>query len=190
MGVLSREFYERDPEAVAKDLLGKRLVRRLGDEVLEGVIVETEAYYGPEDPASRAHRGLKPHNRLMFGEPGRLFIYNVHNNWMLNIVAHAPRDVGAVLIRALEPKKGIETMKRNRPVNEITKLTSGPGRLTKALMIDKSLNGVPVTSERSEVYVLDDGSDFEIGKSHRIGVKADLERELRFFIKGNPFVSR
>lgn len=190
MGVLPKEFYERDPEAVARDLLGKRLVRRLDSKAPEGIIVETEAYYGPGDPASRAHRGLKSYNRLMFGEPGRLFIYNVHNNWMLNIVAHRPEDVGAVLIRALEPREGIEQMKRNRPVEEITKLTSGPGRLTRALKIDRSLNGVPVTSEMSEVHVLDNDANFEIGKSHRVGVKVDLERELRFFIKGNPFVSR
>lgn len=79
MAGLSRKFYERDPEAVAKELLGKKLVRRLGDEVLDGIIVETEAYCGLEDPASRAYHGQKIYNKLMWSEPGKVFIYNVHN---------------------------------------------------------------------------------------------------------------
>ncbi len=190
MSVLSKDFYARDPEVVARELLGKRLVRKLNDELMEGIIVETEAYYGAEDPASRASKGLKPHNKLMFEEPGRAFIYNVHNNWMFNIVAHKPGEVGAVLIRAVQPIKGIDIMKRNRPIEDITKLTSGPGRLTKAMKIDKSLNGVSVTSNKSEVYILSNNVKFKICRSHRIGVREDMQRELRFFIKGNPFVSR
>lgn len=190
MRVLSRNFYERDPEAVAEELLGKRLVRRLDYEILEGIIVETEAYYGLDDPASRAYRGLKNYNRLMWSEPGKVFIYNVHNNWMFNIVAHKPREIGAVLIRAIEPTKGTEVMRKNRKIENIFKLASGPGRLTRALKIDKSLNAIPVTSDENEVFILDNEIVFEIGSSHRIGVKKDLERNLRFFIRGNRFVSR
>lgn len=190
MTVLPREFYERDPETVAVDLLGKRLVRRMNGEVLGGIIVETEAYYGLEDPASRAYHGIKAYNRLMWSDPGQTFIYNVHNNWMLNVVAHEPGNVGAVLIRAIEPTEGIEIMKRNRGVENILKLTSGPGRLTKALMIDKSLNGVQLTSEKSEINILDNNIAFEIRSSRRIGVRKDLDRDLRFYIKGNKYVSR
>ncbi|RJS85951.1 DNA-3-methyladenine glycosylase [Candidatus Bathyarchaeota archaeon] len=190
MKALPKEFYIRDPETVARDLLGKRLVRRLGSEELIGIIVETEAYYGADDPASRASKGIKPHNKLMFEEPGRAFIYNVHNNWMFNIVAHEEGKVGAVLIRAIQPVKGIDIMKKNRKVHEISKLTNGPGKLTKALKIDKSLNGASVTSTSSEIYIANGDLKFNIESSHRIGVKADLKRELRFFIKDNPFVSR
>jgi DNA-3-methyladenine glycosylase len=89
--VLSREFYERDPAEVARELLGKILVRRLDDVSLKGVIVETEAYYGQDDPASRAYKGRKKFNELMFKDVGKTFIYMVHGNWLLNIVAH-PKD--------------------------------------------------------------------------------------------------
>ncbi|RLI36584.1 hypothetical protein DRO55_03265 [Candidatus Bathyarchaeota archaeon] len=187
---LPPDFFSRDPELVARDLLGKILVRRLDGRTLSGIIVETEAYYGVEDPASRARYGMKPYNRLMWGQPGLAFIYNVHNNWLLNIVAHEPGGVGAVLIRAIEPLEGVDLMMKHRMVGDPIKLTSGPGRLTKALRIDKSLNGTPVTSPRSEVFILDNELNLEVATSHRIGVREDLERDLRFFIRGNRFVSK
>jgi DNA-3-methyladenine glycosylase len=190
IAVLSRKFYESDPEAVAKQLLGKRLVRMMNDEALEGIIVETEAYYGLEDPSSRAFHGQKVYNKLMWSEQGKAFIYNVHNNWMFNIIAHESNAIGAVLIRAIEPKKGIEAMMKNRSVENVFELTNGPGKLTKALKIDKGLNGILVTSKKSEVFVENNEMDFEIESSHRIGVKKDLERKLRFFMKGNRFVSK
>lgn len=190
MDPLPAEFYERDPEIVSKGLLGKGLVRRLGAEVLEGMIVETEAYYGQEDPASRAYHGPKTFNRNMWGPPGTLFIYNVHKYWMLNIVAHEPNKVGAVLIRSVEPTNGLQMMKRNRRISELSDLTTGPGKLTQALRIDKRLNGTPVTSKDSEVCILDSLLISEVESSHRIGVKKDLKRNLRFFIKGNRFVSK
>jgi DNA-3-methyladenine glycosylase len=188
--VLPREFYERDPETVAKELLGKRLIRELGKNFLEGIIVETEAYYGLHDPASRAYHGIKNYNKPMWNEPGRAFIYNVHKYWMFNIVAHKPNQIGAVLIRAMEPTKGMEVMKKNRPVKKLFNLANGPGKLTIALKINQSLNGVPVTSCESKIVIANNKMEFEIGTSHRIGVRKDLERKLRFFIKGNKFVSR
>jgi len=188
--VLPREFYERDPETVAKELLGKRLIRKLGKNLLEGIIVETEAYYGLHDPASRAYHGIKNYNKPMWNEPGRAFIYNVHKYWMFNIVAHKPNNIGAVLIRAMEPTKGIEIMKKNRSVKKLFDLANGPGKLTIALKINKDLNGVPVTSCESEIVIANNKMKFEIGSSHRIGVSKDLERKLRFFIKGNKFVSK
>lgn len=188
--VLLREFYERDPEVVAKELLGKMLVRRLDEHLLEGIIVETEAYYGFDDPASRAYNGMKDYNKLMWKEPGKSFIYNVHKYWMFNVVAHESDKIGAVLIRAVEPTKGIEVMKKNRYVRKLFDLTNGPGKLTVALKIDNSMNGVAVTSPESEVAIADNIMDFKIGSSHRIGVKKDLEIKLRFFIRGNKFVSR
>jgi DNA-3-methyladenine glycosylase len=188
--VLPREFYEKDPEIVAKELLGMKLIRKLNTNFLEGIIVETEAYYGMHDPASRAYHGKKNYNKPMWNEPGRVFIYNVHKYWMFNIVTHKKNRVGAVLIRALEPTRGIKVMKRNRSVRKVLNLTNGPGKLTIALKINKSLNGVPVTSRESLINIAKNKMEFEVGSSYRIGVKRDLERKLRFFIKKNKFVSR
>ena len=189
--ILPRRFYERDPEVVAKDLLGKIIVRKLDDNILSGMIVETEAYYGPGDPASRAYDGMKNFNRPMWLDPGVAFIYNVHKYWMFNVVAHEPGGVGAVLIRAVEPLDGVEIMMKNRGVyDKLIELTSGPGRFTVAFKIDKSLNGTDVTSVENPIYIADNKVQFEISSSKRIGVKADLDRDLRFYIKGNKFVSK
>jgi DNA-3-methyladenine glycosylase len=126
----------------------------------------------------------------MWEEVGRSFIYNVHRFWMFNIVAHKEGEIGAVLIRAVEPEKGIEIMKKNRSVKILTQLTSGPGKLTIALNIDKRLNGCSVINSESEIIVVDNKFDFNMGFSHRIGVKRDLIKKLRFFIKGNKYVSK
>jgi len=188
---LGREFYARDPSLVAMELLGKIVVKRKGSETLSGRIVETEAYYGDRDPASRAYRGRKNYNRPMFEEPGRLFIYMVHAHWLLNVVAHPEGEVGAVLIRALEPLEGVETMMRNRGISNLRNLTDGPGKLTRALEVTKELHGLNITSPRSELTVSQwEDEHYEIGTSHRIGVTEDLPQELRFFIEGNRFVSR
>jgi len=188
--VFRRGFYERDPALVARELLGKLLILESQGGFLGGVIVETEAYYGLEDPASRAYRGMKEYNRLMWGEPGRVFIYNVHRYWMLNIVAHEAGGVGAVLIRALEPTHGVAVMMKNRPVDDDRQLTSGPGKLTVALDVDRRLMGADVTRLDSEIRVLDREVNFDVGTSNRIGVRLDLEKELRFYVMGNGYVSR
>ena len=191
MKALSKDFYERDPPLVAKDLLGKILLRKLDSEILSGKIVETEAYYGRKDPASRAYRGRKKFNELMFMSVGRTFIYMVHGNWLLNMVAHLKGGVGAVLIRAIEPIEGIQTMWNNRNVKKLRDLTNGPGKLTKALAVTKELNGIDVTERDSQIVVVEGrGESFEVCSSHRIGVKVDLPRKLRFSIKGNKFVSK
>lgn len=191
MSVLSKDFYERDPALVAKDLLGKILVRKINSEILSGKIVETEAYYGENDPASKAYKGRKMFNELMFMDVGKAFIYMVHGNWLLNIVAHLKGDVGAVLIRAIEPLKGIETMRKNRNVKGVCDLASGPGKLTKALEITKELNGIDVTKKNSQLLVVEGKSEgLQICSSHRIGVKADLPQKLRFFVNGSKFVSK
>lgn len=191
MKTLSKSFYERDPAIVARELLGKTLVRRLNHQTLSGKIVETEAYYGEGDPASKAYGGRKTFNELMFLDVGKTFIYMVHGNWLLNIVSHPRGRVGAVLIRALEPLQGIEIMKKNRGVEDIYALTSGPGRLTRALNITKEQNRFDVTKAENEIAIFEASEEkFEICTSHRIGVKRDLPQELRFYIKGNKFVSK
>jgi len=126
----------------------------------------------------------------MFLDVGKAFIYMVHGNWLLNIVAHQKGDVGAVLIRAVEPLQGIEIMKKRRNVSSLRDLTSGPGKLTKAFAITKELNGIDVSKESSELVVMEgERGSFRICSSHRVGVKADLPQELRFFVDGNKFVS-
>jgi DNA-3-methyladenine glycosylase len=191
MTILQRKFYEKDPATVAKELLGKTLVRKINSEILSGKIVETEAYYGEKDPASRAYKGKMKFNELMYAQPGRTFIYMVHGNWLLNVVAHPRGEVGAVLIRAIEPIQGTHTMKKNRNIKDIYNLTSGPGKLAKALAVTKELNGIDITKKESKLIITKGKNEkFEVSSSHRIGVRKDLPQKLRFFIKGNRFVSK
>ncbi len=186
---LNRNFFARRADIVAKELLGKVLVVKHGDVKLKGKIVETEAYFGEWDPASRAREGKKQFNRILFeGMPGQVFVYYVHKHLMLNFLA---KPVSAVLIRAVEPLEGIEFMKEKRKVEDIRELCSGPGRLTQAFGIDKSFYGEDaVNSKRIWVEEQKVKEDFEIGSSQRIGVKEDFDVNLRFFIKSNPFVSK
>ncbi|MCS7132182.1 MAG: DNA-3-methyladenine glycosylase [Nitrososphaeria archaeon] len=188
---LPREFYLRSPAEVAENLLGKILVRVIDGKRLSCRIVEAEAYYGPEDPASRARRGgdLK---RTMFGDVGIALIYGIHRQWLLNVVAHEEGDPGAVLIRSGEPLDGVELMKELRGVDDPHLLTSGPGRLTKAMCIDKSFHGKPVYVRDYGLWI-EEGEDISsdlIAKSHRIGVSDDLPTPLRFYIRDNKYVSR
>jgi len=188
--ILKRKYFQRDPKNVALDLLGTKLVRKFDLQIFEGMIVETEAYYGEKDPAYRAYNGLKFYNKAMWSLPGNLFIYNVHKYWMFNIVAHYPNEVGAVLIRAVEPLTGIEEMMKNRPIDDIYQLTNGPGKLTIAFKIDNSLNEIDITSEKTRIHIVKYKTDFKIASSKRIGVKKDLKRNMRFFIDSNRYVSK
>ena len=191
MRILPRKFYTRNPKIVAKELLGKIIVRKVGNKKLSGMIVETEAYFGSNDPASRAYKGKKKYNSVMWDLPGKLFVYMVHGNWLLNVVAHQKDSVGAVLIRAIEPLDGIDEMMKNRKVKDVENLTNGPGKLTKAMKIDKRFSGLDVTKRNSEIIVIDSGiKPKNVAKSHRIGVTKDLPEKLRFYLKGNRFVSR
>jgi uracil-DNA glycosylase family 4/DNA-3-methyladenine glycosylase len=191
MKTLKRKFFIDLPDIVAKNLLGKILVRKLNGKILSGRIVETEAYFGEKDPSSRAYLGRPKYCvKLMHDVPGKTLVYNVHNNWLFNIVAHTNNEVGAVLIRALEPLEGIEEMKENRKVDDLYNLTNGPGKLAKSLGITDKHNSLDITQEKSEILIVDNQGKFEICSSHRIGVTRDLKRKLRFYIENNPFVSK
>ena len=192
--VLKEEFYARDAAIVAKDLLGKILARKIGDTILAGKIVETEAYYGEKDPASRAYKGKTKLSEGMWGPPGRVFVYMVHNQWMFNIITGTSGKPSGVLIRAIEPWREIDEMFRNRrkynkKISKVQQLCSGPGKLSQCFLIDKKLHGLEVT-KIGDIFVLDNSEKFQIEKSHRIGVRRDLRRKLRFYIKGNKFVSK
>jgi DNA-3-methyladenine glycosylase len=192
MKILSEKFFERDSALVAKDLLGKFLVRKINSKILVGKIVETEAYYGKEDPSSRAYLGWPKYCvKLLHDKPGKILVYMVHANWLFNVVAHGKGKAGAVLIRAIEPIKGIEIMQENRKVKNLVELTNGPGKLSRALKIDIKLNGKFVTQKRSPVIICEGGKEkMKICSSHRIGVTRDMKKKLRFFIRGNKFVSK
>ncbi|MEM0053170.1 MAG: DNA-3-methyladenine glycosylase [Nitrososphaeria archaeon] len=184
--ILPQEFYIDDPEVVARKLLGKALVRKLDSKKLVGKIVETEAYYSENDPAFR--KDFLP--KILNFKQGTTFIYMVHANWLLNVIAYN-KIFGGVLIRAVEPIEGVDIMKKFRRVDDILKLTNGPGKLTKAMNITKDLNGVKVYDTGSKLMIssLEEG-ELEIVSSYRVGVKEDLDRKLRFFIKSNNFVSK
>ncbi|KKN13066.1 hypothetical protein LCGC14_1010100 [marine sediment metagenome] len=190
--VLPQEFFARKTDAVARDLLGKLIVRKTKKGILSGKIVETEAYFGNgEDPASHAHRGSTPRSSIMFGDPGRAYVYfNYGVHWLLNFVAKKGDGAGAVLVRAVQPVEGIELMAKNRPT-EASNVTNGPAKFTQAFGIDGSFNGLDVTTSNSELYVADFlTSQFKVVKSGRVGIKDGSEMQLRFYIKDNPFVSR
>lgn len=186
---LGRDFYERWVVNVAKELLGKLLIRRINSQILIGRIVEVEAYRGSDDPASHAYRGKTERNKVMFDRGGLAYIYLAYGiHRLLNITAEPPGEPAAVLIRALEPIRGIETMMKFRGTSDLRALTSGPGRLTEALSIGLELNGLDLTTS-NELFIADEGfGGFEIASSPRIGVKD--ERRWRFYIAGNRFVSR
>lgn len=192
--VLGIDFYSRNPLIVARNLIGKQLFRRSKGKLLSGIIVETEAYGESSDPASHAFRGRTSRNEVMFGEPGLAYIYFTYgNHHCLNFVTGRFRNekAGAVLIRALEPTLGIEVMKQNRKLDNLQNLTSGPGKLCRALDIDRNLNGVEVASEKSPIFVKK--TNTHIGKpqsSTRIGITLARDKEWRFFLNGNAHVSR
>lgn len=186
-----RSFFERYTPEVARDLLGSVLVRKTGRGILSGRIVEVEAYRGDDDPASHAYKGLTRRTAVMFGDGGHAYVYMSYGaNRCLNVTSERKGTPGAVLIRAVEPLDGIALMKRNRKVAELTELTSGPGKLTKAMNIDLPLNGEDlVSSER--LYLLKDATrEIDVQSSTRIGINVGLDRVWRFFERGNAFVSK
>lgn len=180
----SREFYARDTVDVAKDLLGKIIVRRIGKTVLCGMITETEAYRHEDDPASHAHRGMTERNKAMFGEVGRAYVYFTYGmHYCVNVVARNKyRKAGAVLIRSLEPQSGIKTMMENRGIHNIENLANGPAKLTCALNITKQHYGEDFVTSKS-LYIIN-GIDIKqkIIAGPRIGIRKGTEKMWNFRI--------
>lgn len=190
---IPRSFYEQSTLDVARQLLGKYLVRKHPDGKTVGRIVETEAYIGLEDRACHASRGRTARTEVMFGPPGHAYVYFIYGfYYCLNIVTEAVDHPSAVLIRALEPVAGIPLMKARRRAEEHRSLTSGPGKLCQALAIDRSLNGVDVCGK--PLYVEDRGEPApRISTTPRIGVDYAgkwKKKPWRFLIRGSESVSR
>ncbi len=187
---LPRKFYSQYTVNVAKQLLGKILVRETSEGIMAGIIVETEAYRGRDDPASHAYRGMTERNKVMWSKPGTAYVYQIYGiHYCLNIVTEPEGVPAAVLIRAIEPILGINLMIKNRGVRDIKKLANGPAKLTKAMNIDLRFNGWDMTLGR-KLYVAE-GLEIDenlIVSTPRIGVKD--RRPWRFYIRGNLFVSK
>jgi len=199
MGKLLRKFYSRKTGIVAQELLGKTLIHKTDEGIISGKIVESEAYLGQEDPGSHAYRGITRRNRIMFGPAGKAYIYLVYgNHYCFNVVTEKDGVGGAVLIRALEPKEGIQLMKKHRRIDgPLTRLTNGPGKLAEALGITGSMNGADLTG--NNLFIMcqigsrkkeSPSKGFSIISTGRIGIRKGRNLPYRYYIEGSKFVSR
>ena len=204
---LERSFFARDPRRVARELLGKVLVRqenarqKAGRQTtrmrLAARIVEVEAYLGENDPAAHSAAGLTPRNAVLFGPPGYAYVYFIYgNHYCLNVSCDREGEGGGVLFRALEPLSGMEEMARAREITlrspaDWPRLTSGPGRLAEAFGITRARdNGCDLTSPRGSLWIGDDGYVARgIKATPRIGITKAQEKPLRYILAGSPFVS-
>jgi DNA-3-methyladenine glycosylase len=182
---LGKKFFSQPTVELARALLGKYLV--YGD--LSGIIVETEAYLYAGDPGCHANRGLTPRNAPMFGPAGNIYVYFIYGMYhCLNIVSGKKGEGEAILIRALEPVRGIEVMQKRRGTEKIENLCNGPGKLTQAFAITVKHNNMSLLE--GDMRIFDSREKPEICTGRRIGLSAGKELELRFFIKRNRFVSK
>ncbi|MBN1120257.1 MAG: DNA-3-methyladenine glycosylase [Anaerolineae bacterium] len=198
MSRLTQTFFARDTLTTAHDLLGCLLVHEVDGQRVAGRIVEVEAYTGHDDLASHAARGKTPRNTVMFGPPGISYIYLIYGMYQLLNVIAKPEGVdypAAILIRALEPVEGLQFMAARRTGRRRVEWTSGPGRLTLALAIDQSLNGIDMTAPGSPLYFEEEidvpGEQVQTGP--RIGINVSepwQSMPWRFWLRDNPFVSR
>lgn len=186
----AREFFGRYTPKVARDLLGCRLVRVVDGIRMVGIIVETEAYRGAGDPASHAFRGKTVRNQVMFGEPGHAYVYFTYGfHHLLNITTEPPGKAGAVLIRAIAPVEGLGLMMKNRGVESPSQVADGPGKLTRALKIDRKLTGEDVvTSDR--LFIEEGGKPGRVRRSGRVGIQHGAERKWRYYVPDSEFVSK
>jgi DNA-3-methyladenine glycosylase len=186
---LSREFYLQPTLDVARDLLGKVLIHRTPRGILAGRIVEAEAYTS-NDPACHACKGMTKRNAVMFGEPGHAYVYFTYGMYYCFNAVTAPEGVGeGALVRAVEPLEGVEIMEENRGTEVLTNLCSGPGKLCMAFGLDGRHNGLDLTN--SELVIVDDGwLPGEIVAAKRIGIRQGVDLPWRFYLAGNPHVSK
>ena len=183
MSTLPRKFYQQDTVKVAKNLLGKKIVRKIGRQEISGIITETEAYRHKDDPASHAFRKITDKNKAMFGDVGMAYVYFTYGMYYcFNVVARHPKSkAGAVLIRAIEPENGIKIMQENRKITNLKNLTNGPAKLTQALEITKEHYGVDLT-RNPKLYITEGIKVKKIVSSPRIGIKEATDKLWNFKI--------
>jgi DNA-3-methyladenine glycosylase len=187
---LDRAFYSQPTLRVAKSLLGKHLVHDSEAGRLSGWIVEVEAYLWRNDPACHAARGMTNKNRSMFAQPGTLYVYCIHSCWCMNVVSEVEGRGAAVLIRAIEPIEGIESMIRHRGVADRIELTNGPGKLCQALGLHRPHDGIDLVEDDSLWIEAPSASPrFRMARSTRIGIRQGTELLYRYFVDGNRHVS-
>ena len=187
--VLARAELPLDTVLLARRLIGKILVRETPEGALSGRIVETEAY-PVGDAAGHAYQGETSRNHALFLRRGHAYVYLAYGaSYLLNVSSETAGIGAGVLIRALEPLDGIAAMQRNRRVQTLRDLTRGPGRLTAALDIDRRLNGIDLCRKGPLWLAGDDHDAPEIGRSARIGLSRETDRPLRFYVRGDRFVS-
>ncbi|HUS60295.1 MAG TPA: DNA-3-methyladenine glycosylase [Nevskiaceae bacterium] len=190
---LDRSFFDRKTKEVAKNLLGKILVRRIEDKIIAGKIVEVEAYIGEHDPAAHASAGCTERTKVLYGEPGHAYVFKIRGYHCLNTVAEKVGNPGCVLIRAIEPLMGIEEMGKFRGphIKRDIDLTNGPGKLCQAFDIDLNLYGADLTSDDSPLLICEGSNEeLEIETTKRIGITKAADWELRYTIKDNRFISK
>jgi len=194
MKILPQFFYNRPTLKVAQDLLGCFLVRKIGRKTIKAMIVETEAYNGPNDLASHASKGRTGRNGVMFGPPGIIYVYFTYGmHYMLNIVTEKQNYPAAVLIRAVEPNL---TPGPSPSEGEGRHKFNGPARLTKALKIDKSFNGLPIYTKKHGIWIESRDTEIkpsQIKKTTRVGVDYAgryKDKKWRFYLKDSEFVSK
>ncbi len=198
--ILPRAFFNRDAVTVARELLGKLLIRRDGRRLRAGRVVEDEAYLGPVDPAAHAYAGRTARNSVLFGPPGHAYVYFIYgNHYCLNVSCMPESQGEGVLFRAMEPVLGWEAMARARGlelppdprISQLRMISSGPGRMAQAMEITRERdNDKDLTSRASELWLADDGfRPQRIMATPRIGITKAIDEPLRFVIAGNPYAS-
>jgi len=189
---LPREFYDRETEHVARDLLGAILECKTSDGIAAGRIVETEAYLGEHDLACHAAVGRTSRTAPLYGPPGIAYVYLIYGMyWCFNAVTRAEHEPSAVLVRAIEPVRGIDLMRHRRPkVRRDADLTNGPGKLCLALGIDASHNWKSLDRPPLVIRLGEPVPDAQISVSPRIGITQSADWPLRWFVTDNPYVSK
>lgn len=184
MIILPRKFYSRDTVTVAKNLLGKKIIRKIGQDEISGIITETEAYRHKDDPASHAFTKITERNKAMFEEVGKAYVYFTYGMYFcFNVVARAPKtEAGAVLIRSISPHKGINIMQKNRKNTNLKNLTNGPGKLAQAFGITKEDYGTDLT-KKSKLYITEGINQNKIISSPRVGITKAVDKLWNFKIK-------
>lgn len=195
---LDRAFFSRDPRRVARELLGKVLIRQTADAQLTARIVEVEAYLGEKDPASHSAAGNTARTSVLFGPPGHAYVYFIYGtHYCLNVSCEPEGRAGGVLFRALEPLSGVKEMAQARGIEiqraaDQHQLTNGPGKLSEAFGITRARdNGGDLTNPASSLWIGEDRYRARgIQATYRIGISKAADKPWRYLLGGNPFVSR